>query len=281
MGTALTWQNGRQLATYGSGSKLVTYGYDGDGLRISKSGARNTEYIIVGGTYVGERTTINGTEYLIAYLYGDNGIVGINVNGTNYYFVKNLQGDITGIIDSAGNVVARYTYDAYGAQIDITDGDGNAVSPNNHTHIANLNPFRYRGYTYDQETGFYYLTTRYYDPYVGRFLNADAYVTTGQGFDGHNMFAYCNNNPVRYSDKSGKSAGEAVMRGLAAGIASLLDGPLPIADIIAIGVIAFLAGSAVAGDETISLPKYDFKEKDKDTAKEKEKEEVLDIPAPS
>ena len=203
MGTALTWQNGRQLATYGSGSKLVTYGYDGDGLRISKSGARNTEYIIVGGTYVGERTTINGTEYLIAYLYGDSGIIGINVNGTNYYFVKNLQGDITGIIDTNGNVVARYTYDAYGAPIDITDGDGNAVSINNHTHIANLNPFRYRGYTYDQETGLYYLTTRYYDPYVGRFLNADAYVTTGQGFDGNNMFVYCGNNPVSRGDSSG------------------------------------------------------------------------------
>ena len=200
----LTWQSGRQLATYGSGSKLVTYGYDGDGLRVSKTGARNTEYIIVGGTYVGERTTINGTEYLIAYLYGDSGIVGINVNGTNYYFVKNLQGDITGIIDTEGNVAARYTYDVYGTPIDITDGDGNAISPNNHTHIANLNPFRYRGYTYDQETGFYYLTTRYYDPYVGRFLNADGLVSTGQGFDGYNMFAYCESNPVSYVDPTGE-----------------------------------------------------------------------------
>ena len=120
------------------------------------------------------------SDYFIAEPSFDGGIVGIKVN------------------------VARYTYDVYGAPIDITDGDGNTISPNNHTHIANLNPFRYRGYTYDQETGFYYLTTRYYDPYVGRFLNADGLVSTGVGLDGYNMFAYCNNNPVLFSDSKGE-----------------------------------------------------------------------------
>ena len=114
-----------------------------------------------------------------------------------------MQGDITAIIDSAGNIVARYTYDAWGACCEITDGNGNTVLPNNPTHIANLNPFRYRGYTYDQETGLYYLTTRYYDSVVGRFLNADGLVSTGIGIDGYNMFAYCNSNPIIFLDPTG------------------------------------------------------------------------------
>ena len=82
------------------------------------------------------------------------------------------------------------------------------MSINNHTHISNLNPFRYRGYTYDQETGLYYLTTRYYDPYVGRFLNADGLVSTGIGLDGYNMFAYCNSNPVNMIDPNGNAPGD-------------------------------------------------------------------------
>jgi len=98
-------------------------------------------------------------------------------------------------------VVANYRYDAYGAIISVTDANGNYVS--SATHIANLNPFRYRGYMYDEESGFYYLRSRYYEPYIGRFLNADALVSTGQGFDGNNMFAYCGNNPVNRRDASG------------------------------------------------------------------------------
>ena len=151
--------------------------YDENGLRVGKSGARNTEYIVVDGTYLGERTTIGSTEYLITYLYGDSGVIGIEVNGTKYFFVKNLQGDVTSIINASGIVMARYSYDAYGNVISATNTAGIATpSP---TAICNLNPFRYRGYMYDQESGFYYLTSRYYDPAVGRFLNADGFVSTG------------------------------------------------------------------------------------------------------
>lgn len=71
---------------------------------------------------------------------------------------------------------------------------------------ATLNPLRYRGYVYDQETNLYYLQSRYYNPKTGRFLNADAYASTGQGFLGHNMFAYCGNNPVNYIDSNGEFA---------------------------------------------------------------------------
>ncbi|MBE6686970.1 MAG: RHS repeat-associated core domain-containing protein, partial [Ruminococcaceae bacterium] len=90
----------------------------------------------------------------------------------------------------------------WGNILSITNASGTDIS-GNATHIANLNPLRYRGYVYDNETGFYYLQSRYYDPAVGRFVNLDAFVSTGTGFGGFNMFAYCNNNPVMYVDPTG------------------------------------------------------------------------------
>ena len=105
--------------------------------------------------------------------------------------------------DKNGAFVARYTYDEWGNITAITDGNGVDVSANL-SHIANLNPLRYRSYFYDTETGFYWLNTRYYDPEIGRFINADSYASTGQGVLGHNMFAYCGNNAVDRADPSGQ-----------------------------------------------------------------------------
>ena len=107
-----------------------------------------------------------------------------------------MQGDVTGIYDATGDLVAQYAYDAW----------GNLIYSDN-TDIANLNPIRYRGYYYDDETGFYYLQTRYYDPEIGRFISPDAYLSTGQGILGYNMYAYCLNNPVNYYDPTGTIAG--------------------------------------------------------------------------
>ena len=133
------------------------------------------------------------------YLYDDtDSIMGISYGDNTYTFAKNIQGDVIGIY-SGGALVAKYEYNAYGQILSITNASGANIS-NNATHIANLNPFRYRGYYYDTETGFYYLQSRYYDPVVGRFLNADAFVSTGQGILGNNMFAYCGNNPIRRID---------------------------------------------------------------------------------
>ncbi|MBQ3526989.1 MAG: DUF4329 domain-containing protein [Clostridia bacterium] len=215
-GETLEWQNGRQLASY---DDSVNYTYNADGLRTGKSGDRNTEYYIVNGTYLGETTTINGTAYNLYYFYDENGSpAGLWQGSTVYYFAKNLQGDVTSILDAQGNVVANYRYDAYGSIISVTDASGNYIS--SATHIANLNPFRYRGYMYDEESGFYYLRSRYYDPYIGRFLNADGLVSTGQGLDGNNMFAYCGNNPVMRVDTSGKWF--EIVVGIIAVVAALL-----------------------------------------------------------
>ena len=127
---------------------------------------------------------------------------GFIYNGQYYYYMYNIQGDVIGIWDNNGNIVARYNYNAWGKPISVTDGNGNDVS-SNPSHIANINPIRYRGYYYDQETGFYYLQSRYYDPEIGRFINADGQLNMSSGINGCNMFAYCMNNPVTMLDSDG------------------------------------------------------------------------------
>ncbi len=110
-----------------------------------------------------------------------------------YFYVRNAQGDIIGIINSIGKQVVSYTYDTWGKLISIT-GD---------KALGEKNPYRYRGYRYDTETGYYYLQSRYYNPEWGRFLNADGLVSTGQGMLAHNMFIYCLNNPASNKDDNG------------------------------------------------------------------------------
>ena len=128
-------------------------------------------------------------EDVLDFSYDTSGIpLTVTYNDTTYYYVTNLQGDVIGIEDAAGNQVAHYTYDAWGNNLEISGWMGT------------LNPLRYRGYVYDQETGLYYLESRYYDPATGRFLNADSYTATKQNIVGHNMFAYCENNPVTFQD---------------------------------------------------------------------------------
>lgn len=108
-----------------------------------------------------------------------------------FYYLLNLQGDVIKLVDRYSCVCAGYTYDAWG---NILSSSGS---------MASVNPLRYRGYYYDTETGFYYLQSRYYDPVLKRFINADSYASTGQGFIGYNMFAYCGNSPVNANDPAG------------------------------------------------------------------------------
>ena len=115
-----------------------------------------------------------------------------------YWFEKNLQGDIVAVYNEEATKLVSYTYDAWG-------NFSTTISNYNGTNwIASYNPFRYRGYYYDTETGFYYLNSRYYNPQWGRFLNADGYISTGTGILGYNMFAYCGNNPIMRVDPTGE-----------------------------------------------------------------------------
>ena len=135
----------------------------------------------------------------LTFIYGSNGHpMAVKYNYSYYYYVTNTFGDVLAILDDDGAEVVTYTYDAWG---NILTTGGSMAST-----LGAYNPLRYRGYVYDRETGLYYLQSRYYNPTIGRFINADTFVSTGQGILGHNMFAYCKNNPVLYSDSTGNRA---------------------------------------------------------------------------
>ena len=119
----------------------------------------------------------------------------MTVGGNTYYYERNGQGDVIALVDTTGNEVVKYSYDTWGKVQSVT---GTLAST-----VGQLNPFRYRGYYYDTETGLYYLQSRYYDPCTGRFINSDGAVSTGTGLLGFNMFSYCNNNPVSMADDGG------------------------------------------------------------------------------
>ena len=110
----------------------------------------------------------------------------VDFNGTYYYCLRNGQGDIVKLIDGSRNTVVEYAYDSWGKLLSCT---GTLAAT-----LGELNPFRYRGYVYDEETGFYYLKSRYYDPEICRFISSDVYLTTGQGVLGHNCYVYCLDN---------------------------------------------------------------------------------------
>ena len=118
-----------------------------------------------------------------------------------------LQGDIVEILDLCYSQVVSYEYDSWGNILSIKDSQGNEITDT--THIGLINPFRYRGYYYDNETKWYYLNSRYYNPEWGRFLNADTYLGVNKNFIAYNLYAYANNNPVNYSDFSGMFFGKA------------------------------------------------------------------------
>lgn len=172
-----------------STTQALDFTYDSSGLRTSKTVDGVThKYLYAGGKLMRETYGSNTLDFF----YDANGTpYALKYNGTVYYYITNLQGDVIQIVDASGNAVATYEYDPYGKVISATGT------------LAETNPIRYRGYYYDTETGLYYLQSRYYDPEIVRFVNGDSYASTGQGLLGNNMFAYCVSNPVNMSDPAG------------------------------------------------------------------------------
>ena len=145
-----------------------------------------------GSTVLAQKTGNN----TVWYYYDCNGTrEALEYGGQVYYYLYNAQGDVMALYDNDLNIVAEYTYDSWGKLLSVTGSLAETV--------GKTNPFRYRGYYYDSETELYYLNSRYYDPETGRFINADGYVSTGQGVLGNNMFTYCGNNPVVRVDSTG------------------------------------------------------------------------------
>ena len=144
----------------------------------------------------------------ILYLFDESGTrIGMTYNGQNYYYLFNAQGDVTAIMNSSGVVEYRYVYDAWGKLVGIYNGSGQDVTDDTAlTNVGYHNPIRYRGYYYDNETGLYYVSSRYYDPEIGRFISPDTteiLTATPMGLTDKNLYAYCDNNPVIRADHGG------------------------------------------------------------------------------
>ena len=201
LGSTLSW-SGKQLISYSQGSTSVSYSYNEDGLRLRKTvNGTDTEYYYNGSALMYMITGSGSTAVKQRFSYDAAGNVAAVVykNGSStaytYYYIRNAQGDIVKLIDSSGNTVVEYLYDSWGKLLSVT---GTLA-----TTLGADQPFRYRGYVYDTETGWYYLQSRYYDPNTCRFISADVLLSTGQGVIGHNALAYCGNNPIIRIDSEG------------------------------------------------------------------------------
>ncbi|GFZ33900.1 hypothetical protein CSC2_44260 [Clostridium zeae] len=194
-GWTFTWEEGRQLKSMNGNSYNISYKYNDEGIRTEK----NVNGVVTKYHLVDDRVTYesNGTD-TIYYTYDDsNSLVSMNLNGIEYYYIKNVQGDIIGLFDKSGTQVVNYTYDSWGKLVTI---GGTLAST-----LGVKNPYRYRGYRYDTETGLYYLQSRYNAEW-GRFVNADEYsiLQLAQGeLIKTNLFTYCENNPVNSCDPTG------------------------------------------------------------------------------
>ena len=231
-GSTFTWTQGRRLATAKVGSTNISYAYDMAGVRSSKT-VGSTTYKFT--TLSGLVTRQTGGGKTIDFVYDENNQpLAMKYNNTLYYYVLNAQGDVVRIVNSSRSTVASYTYDPWGK---IISSSGT---------LADINPLRYRGYYYDAETGFYYLQSRYYDPEIGRFINADSYASTdATGLLSTNMFAYCENDPVNKSDPSGELFGTIsglIVGGLTGALSAYINGD----DILA-GTITGAVNGGICG----------------------------------
>ena len=243
----LEWENGRQLSSiYAYDEFELSFTYNDEGIRTSKNSNGTVHYYTLAGDMILSEEWVAGTrQYLLLYHYDANGQpIGMSYRRSTDYedtyqdflFIKNIQGDVTGIMDEEGNLLVTYAYDAWGNHISTVYSNGGGATG------AVFNPFRYRGYYYDYETCLYYLNSRYYDPASGRFISPDSasYIGADGTLIGYNLFAYCGNNPVMRVDPSGKVAWELLLS-IACGI------------IASTFLSAFLGGvsAEIAGDDFI------------------------------
>ena len=236
-----SWKHGRELASMTDGTNTWNFTYNADGLRTRRTDGTDTyDYVYLDGRLVKLTANDSGTEYVMYFAYDADGTpLSVNYQGTTYYYVTNLQGDVVGILNQSGNVLVSYAYDAWGNPSEPTGSAANK--------LGKYNPLRYRGYVYDAESGLYYVTSRYYYPEVGRFINAD---TTGvleisSDLYDKNLYAYCDNNPVMRSDYDG----EAWQLALTGGATLAAGGMVKIGSVAALKAIG---GTILAGVSAVT-----------------------------
>ena len=231
-GNAIEWQYGTRLTKFGT----TTFAYDGAGRRVSKGD--------ISFTYDSNGRLIkqsNGLEFI----YDNSGVIGLKYGENTYFYRRDCQGNIIAILDSVGAVVVKYKYDAWG-------NHEAEVASEDYVALAEINPFRYRGYYYDSETDLYFLQTRYYDPEVGRFISRDSIeYADPETICGLNLYAYCGNNPVMNVDPTGCSWMDTWWGKLLGWIttAALVVGAVVMIGVVAAGVVASggLLGTVLVG----------------------------------
>ena len=179
-----------------NGSKCTTaYTYDASGIRTSKTvNGVKTEYLTAGGSILAEKKNGKWQQYLYD---GSGQLMAIRYKGADYYYIRDGLMCITGLVDANGGAVVNYKYDSWGKLISITGSMADTLGKDN--------PYRYKGYYYDDETGMYYLKSRYYQPEICRFISADDedVLSVKTDFDDCNLYAYCDNNPISRLDETG------------------------------------------------------------------------------
>ena len=253
-GNNFTWE-GRRLVGAVVGSKTLSFAYNDEGIRTSKTvNGVKTNYYYYGSQLLAEETNGNVT----VYLYNSTGLIGFQYHGASYsatawdtyFYEKNLQGDIVAVYDANGVKKISYIYNAWGATTTTYHNGASASTVSN--------PFTYRGYYYDKDLGLYYLMSRYYDANICRFINVDRQLNTTSLLS-YNLFAYCENNPVVRIDPNGDFyiTGTAVGYGLAylcAAVVSTVAGVI-LADVISDVLNKLSAIFSRSKTEEIETPK--------------------------
>ena len=201
-----TWENGRRLKTATVGSNTLSFTYNHDGIRTSKTVNGVVHNYTVSGSLI--LTEEWGTN-LVVYLYDANGApIGMRYRTNSmaegvfytFWFDKNLQGDVVAVYNETGTKVLSYTYDAWGNKTTTVHNSSGTNS------YAQYNAITYRGYYFDSETNLYYVSSRYYDSATGRFINADdpeVLKAELENIGQENLFAYCFNSSVNRTDTTG------------------------------------------------------------------------------
>ena len=203
-GMEMGWKNSSELTEIEKDQTTIRYRYDKEGMRNRKylSDGTTVLYQVQDGQIIGEQHLREDQEkplYEMTFSYDADGtLFSMNCDGKDYYYILNPTGDVIALVDTEWNTVVSYAYDSWG-NVTAIEGDQD---------LGKKNPLRYRGYYWDEETGLYYLASRYYDPEVGRFISADTIevLKIQENFDDLNLYSYCNNNSVNYKDPNGNLA---------------------------------------------------------------------------
>ncbi len=233
LGKTLGWQGRRLTSINGTDIK---YQYNDAGIRTSKEvNGVTTDYYLIGDK-VGSLSKGESSKLFFHYNERDM-LVGFEYDKENYFYSRDLTGNITSIVDKNGFIMVEYQYDAWGRWLNQPTAAKTSIG----TTLLSLNPFLYKGYIYDDESGFYYLKSKYYSPEVRRFINVDSEVGDVGKLEHHNLCAYCINNPVNLTDDNGNWP-DWKWQQIASGIGLVVL----VISAISIGILTLPFGGAIA-----------------------------------